>query len=487
MSVTASPPTCTEALPLCVDLDGTLVRSDTLVEGMLSILGRRALLSALLRLPQDGRAVFKQRISELSPPDPAFLPYDAALLAYLRRQKSAGRMLVLATAADRRVADAVARHLALFDEVIASDGIRNAKGRTKAGLLCRRFGRGNFVYAGDTRGDLPVWRDAAAAVLAGRSSHLAGEVRQMLPVEADFTAYNSPIPALRQALRMHQWVKNLLVFIPICTAHVIDQPRAWAAACMMFAAFCAMASAIYIVNDLTDLAADRRHPRKRSRPFASGALDARLGLLAVGVLAPLGLALAACNGTVPILLLYAAMSVGYSVKLKEEPLVDVFLLAGLYTIRLFGGGAAIGHALSLWLLGFASFLFLSLALLKRVEELASTATTTATRFVPRRGYMPADLSTLFHFGCSSAFASSVVLALFVQREATAEFYALPGLLWGIVPLMLFWQCRLWLSTSRGYMHDDPIVYASRDWVSWVVGGCAIGLLVLAKSDPLGLL
>ncbi len=215
--------------------------------------------------------------------------------------------------------------------------------------------------------------------------------------------------------------------------------------------------------------------------MASGALPLATGA-ALGVSLLLGgLVLAALAGVFGVILAYAAVSFAYSVKLKELPLIDVFLLAGLYTFRLVGGGEAAGHRLSLWLLAFSSFLFLSLAFVKRVEELTGPGGSDGRR-LSRRGYDSGDVAILQIFGCAAAFSSCVVLALFVQSEADAGHYSSPGLLWGMVPLFLFWQCRLWLSTARGYMHVDPIIYAARDWVSWLVG---LGLLVLLSAAKVG--
>jgi 4-hydroxybenzoate polyprenyltransferase len=401
---------------------------------------------------------------------------------------------VLVTAADRAVAEPIAAHLGLFDVVLASDGKSNLKGRAKAEALSARYGRKGFVYAGNARSDLEVWQEAAAAILVDTPGSVAAQARTLGPVEAEFAGGEPAGRAALRAMRPHQWVKNLLVFIPIVTAHDLGDAHAWLAAIAMFVAFCAVASAIYIINDLTDLTADRRHPRKRLRPFASGALDPLRGLAMAAMLGGVGVVLSLLDGTFLVIAAYAAASLSYSLALKQQPLVDVFLLAGLYTIRLFGGGVATGHTLSLWLLGFSVFLFLGLALLKRVEELrmqalkdAEAAASGKIVAASRRGYLPADAAILQVFGCAASFASSVLLALFVQREATADLYASPGILWGIVPLMLFWQCRLWLSTARGYMHDDPIIYASRDWVSWIVGGCVLALLLLAWSNPFGLM
>ncbi|HEU4549695.1 MAG TPA: UbiA family prenyltransferase [Rhizomicrobium sp.] len=474
------PITAGGALPLCVDLDGTLTYSDTLMEGLASHPRNGSLVRAFVTLLSRGRAAFKQRIAAGAPFDPGLLPYNEALLDYLAKERRGGRYLVLATAANRNIAAGVADHLGLFDEIVASDETRNLKGSAKAAALCARFGVRGFAYAGNDNSDLAVWKVAGSAILVNVSPRIGARAQRLAPVEAAMPGRSLPLRALLSAMRPHQWVKNLLVFIPIFTAHAVSNLGDWLNGTLMFLAFCATASSIYLFNDATDLAADRRHPRKRLRPFASGALPLSGGLMVAFLLAALGLALAAASGTVAVILTYAAMSMAYSLSLKEQPLVDVFMLAALYTIRLFGGGIATGHELSLWLLAFSGFLFLGLALLKRVAELSSTRASDS-RLVARRGYGASDISVLLAFGCCASFASSLVLALFVQWESAAAQYASPGLLWGIVPLMLFWQCRLWLSTTRGYMHDDPIVYSARDWVSWIVGASMLVILLMAHS------
>ncbi len=473
----------TRALPLCVDLDGTLTYSDTLLEGIVSHPRDGRLARAILTLCLRGRAAFKHCIAAGAPFDAALLPYNQPLLDYLAKERDDGRYLVLATAANRAIAESVVNHLGLFDEVVASDETRNLKGPVKARALSARFGKHGFAYAGNDKCDLPVWEASGSALLVNVSTGVEKRARGLVPVEAAFAEYSSPSRALLRAMRPHQWVKNLLVFIPIFTAHAVSDLAAWYNALLMFAAFCATASSIYLFNDATDLAADRHHPRKRLRPFASGALPLGMGLSAACLLAIAGIGFAGASGTVPVILTYAVISTTYSLSLKEQPLVDVFMLAALYTIRLFGGGVSTGHELSLWLLAFSGFLFLGLALLKRVAELSSTRRS-QDQLVVRRGYASSDMQVLQTFGCCASFASSLVLALFVQREATATQYASPGLLWGIVPLMLFWQCRLWLSTTRGYMHDDPIVYSARDWVSWIVAGSVLFILLLAYSIAL---
>ena len=472
-------------VPLCVDLDGTLVRSDTLHETFISasVLLRRP--SGIRSLIRRGRAGLKQHLARYANLDVRTLPYNEELLEYLREQKAAGRRLVLVTGADHAIADAVNEHLGLFDDVIASDGVVNLTGRAKARMLISRFGEKGFDYAGNGRPDLVVWRAARAAVLVDTPPAVTAAAGKAATIERHFDGRRSQLRALVKAMRPYQWVKNILVFVPLVTAHAYGDAGAWGAACTTFLAFCAIASAIYLLNDLVDIQSDRLHARKRFRPFASGALSVPAGLAAAGVLLLLGGGLAYISEAGFGLACYVALSLSYSARLKERPLVDVFILAALYSVRMFAGGEAVGHPVSLWLLGFSSFLFLSLALVKRVEELREIAEQGIGR-TARRGYFVEDLNLLTIFGVASSFSSALVLALFVQSEATEELYATPALLWGIVPLLLFWQCRLWLSTVRGQMHDDPILYAAFDWVSWAVVACLVIIMVSAKWASLSL-
>lgn len=345
--------------PLCVDLDGTLVRTDTLVEMLFALPRDWRTALGLVRAMFGGRAAIKSFVAANARLDPALLPYNEELVQYLIAEKARGRRLVLATASHAIVAHKVAGELGLFDDVIASQGADNLKGKRKAQALVERFGERGFCYAGNERGDVPVWRRAKAAIVVNAPARVASQAARDAPVEARFDRDRSRFAALVRALRPHQWTKNLLVFVPAMTgAHGLWEPNVWVGALLAFFSFSAVASSIYLVNDLFDLAADRAHPRKRHRPFASGALQPSLGLAAAGVLLLVGAALGAGCGLLPILGLYAATSIGYSVWLKELPLVDIFALATLYTLRLFAGGVATGYFVSLWLLGFSGFFFL---------------------------------------------------------------------------------------------------------------------------------
>jgi 4-hydroxybenzoate polyprenyltransferase/phosphoserine phosphatase len=467
--------------PLCVDLDRALIKTSTLMEGILAILSSRQKIARAALIATADRPAFKQRVAVLADLAPELLPYNKQLIDYLCEQKRRGRPIVLATGADESLARAIADYLGIFDLVIASDGIRNLAGEAKAAELVRRFGRKNFDYIGASRADSAMRREAdrfiaaetsTAAEGAGKGGEAAGEVflRQAF------------WPLVLRAMRPHQWVKNLLVFVPLLASRSITDWPGLLGAFYMFVAFCAAASGIYLFNDLMDLRADRLHPRKRDRPFASGALSLSFGLVFAGVLIAGGFSVALLCGAASLLSIYAAISLAYSLAFKNYPLLDVFILAALYTLRIVAGGVASHHLASLWLLAFSGFTFLSLALVKRVSDMPQTHSLGSNDRATRRGYFSEDRLILIIFGVASAFSSSVVLALFVGSTAAFQQYRTPEILWGLVPLVLFWQCRLWLSTERGFMDDDPIIYASRDWVSWLVAIAATVIVALASLD-----
>jgi 4-hydroxybenzoate polyprenyltransferase len=453
---------------LCVDLDGTLSKTDTLLECFLLLLRNHTF--SVFALPfwlRKGKAFLKHKIASMVDLDPCRLPYRQDLLEYLRREKARGRKLVLATAANGLIAEKVTTHLQLFDEFVASDARCNLKGSAKAGALSSRYGEKCFSYAGNARSDLVVWSAARSAIAVDVAPSVLVRIPEVTALETVFPRERDRVRAFLTALRPYQWVKNLLVFVPLLTAGAFTEMAEWGNAGLVFAAFCLTASGLYLLNDLLDVHADRGHASKKMRPFASGELSIALGLFAAPLMTAAGVWLSQLAGGGPALLTYAVTSILYSAWLKKLALFDIFTLAALYSLRLFAGGSVTGHAVSFWLLGFSSFFFLSLAIIKRIAELMKTDG-------PVRGYLPQDRILLQTIGIGAGLVSTNLLALYVQSDTVARQHQHPTILWAMVPLVLLLQCRLWLSTSRGHMQEDPIIYAAGDWVCWAV---AAGLLV----------
>lgn len=458
--------------PLCVDLDGSLCRSDTLVEGFLALLKAEPLraMTSLTAL-RWGRAALKQRLAALALPDFGSLPWRQDLLDWLRGQQAAGRRLVLCTGSDQRVADAVAAHHAgLFESVLASDGRRNLTGSAKRALLDTRYGEQGYDYVGNEWRDLKVWAGAVQAVVVEATPRLTAAAAAVTQVEREFAAAATPRwQHWARAMRPHQWVKNLLVLLPLLLSHKLDAGLALHAL-IAFAAFSLCASSAYLLNDLLDLRADRRHPSKRLRPFASATLPLLQGLLAAPPLLLVSLALAAVASMdfFWVLLLYYVLTLAYSLRLKQLATLDVMTLAALYTLRIIGGALAVGVPLSFWLLALSMFLFLSLAVAKRYTELHFIKGRRG-RKARGRGYEVDDLPLLRNLGISSGYVAVLVLALYVNSPESQALYRHPKLIWLICPLLLYWITRVWITTHRGGMHDDPIVYALRDATSRNIG------------------
>jgi len=470
-----------DALPLVVDLDGTLLLTDMLHESSLQLV-RDAPWKALA-LPvwlAGGKATLKRRIAQQVEVPVAHLPYNQPLVTWLREQRATGRRVVLCTASDQALADAIAAHLGCFDAVMASDGATNLAGPAKADALVRAFGERGFDYAGNSRADLPVWRAARAAIVVNASASVARRAEAQGNVQRSFPPASAGLSVWRKALRLHQWMKNLLLFVPLMAAHRLGDGAAWTQLLMAFLAFGLCASSVYLANDLLDLESDRQHPRKRLRPFAAGTLPAWKGVALVPVLAGSSLALAWATAPAFLawLLVYFATTWAYSLALKRWVLVDCVALAVLYTLRLVAGAAAIAQPLSFWLIACSGFLFLSLAFVKRYAELLVQQAAGKTQ-AHGRGYLTSDAPIVQSLGVAAGYTSVVVLALYLNSDAVMTMYRAPGLVWATVPVLAFWVSWMWLRAARGEMHDDPLVFAFKDRASIVAGAVFVLALVAA--------
>lgn len=476
-------------VPVCVDLDGTLVRSDTLVDSVLAIARQRP--QDLWRIPgwiAQGKASFKRHVTSAVELDVEHLPYNLPLLEWLRRQAAEGRELYLATAADRVLADRVAAHLGIFRGVLASDGATNLAGGNKLAAFREQFGS-HFCYIGNARPDAEVLAACESPMVANPDSALLSAMHRAgtVPV-AVFDDRTPKFKSWLKAIRLHQWAKNTLIFVPLLLAHAWNADNfasTFAGAVTAFLSFGLCASATYIINDLLDIEADRKHPRKRRRPFAAGDLSAISGTAMVVLMLTAGLALAfalpfivaAAPGPYSLaqpyrflgwLILYTVTTLTYSLYLKRKLLWDVFVLSGLYTIRILAGSGATGVPVSAWLAGFSVFFFLSLAFVKRFSELEGLRA--SGKMVPSgRGYFVTDLEQLRALGTGAAYAAVVVMTLYINNPESKLLYSHPIRLWLVVPVLLLWLSQIWMFASRGEMHDDPVVFAITDKRSLLLG------------------
>ena len=465
--------------PLCVDLDGTLVKSDTLFDGICQFVRRHPLQA--WRLPLwliAGKASLKIEVARRTTLDAARLPYNAVLLRYLQAQRGEGRKLYLTTGADGALAERVAAHLGIFEGVLATEAGSNLTSTRKLARLKERFGQ--FDYIGNSTADLPLLSHSREAMLANPSFGLITRLRMRHISVARTFLDRKPFPrTLLKAIRLHQWSKNILLLLPLLLSHRITA-RSIGEVVAAFFCFSFMASANYMVNDLLDVESDRRHPTKRFRPFASGDLSVALGM-------GITFALAACSLAILPLLppafavwlgLYIVATGSYSFYLKRIAVVDVLLLSGLYTLRMLAGGAATGTEISQWLASFSSLLFLSLAMVKRFSELENLRERGAVA-THGRGYLVSDLEQIRSFGTASAYAAVVVFMLYIARPDVTQLYRHAGRLWFMVPMLLYWLTRVWLLASRGELHEDPVIFAIRDKMSLLVGAGVLIVAILA--------
>jgi 4-hydroxybenzoate polyprenyltransferase/phosphoserine phosphatase len=467
----------TDEVPLVVDLDGTLIHSDLLWETLVQFLRRHFLRAWLLPLWLfKGKAGFKNQLAREVDLDVVHLPYDKALLALVKAEREDGRTTVLATGAQRHLADKVAAHTGLFDLVLATENV-NLTSHNKAARLAALYGAKGYDYIGNSRADLPVWLASRTALCVAGKHYKLADGRGTTQVGSK---RGGVARALFKALRPRQWLKNLLVFVPMLAGHALDID-ALLASLLAFAAFSACASSAYLLNDALDAQDDRAHPTKHKRPIAAGTLPLPLALIASPLLAVA--ALAVCGVLKPILLLplgaYFAATLAYSIYLKRLLMVDIVTLAILYSLRMLGGSAATGIEPSFWLLAFSFFIFLSLALLKRHSELFNLHREGKEK-TRGRGYTTADKTPIGIMGINAAFVSVLVFMLYFNSQNVLQLYRHPAYLLGILPLLVFWLGRLWTLSFRGQVNEDPVLYVSRDKVSLAVMALC-GLLAAAAA------
>ncbi len=479
-SSTPELPTPNGMVPLVVDVDGTLIRTDLLHEAALQFVAHHPLEAwRLLTWTLKGKATLKTALAGRIDCGPDTLPLCEEVVEAIRTAQGEGRAVYLASASDRRYVEAVAARVGGIAGVFATDAGSNLAGASKAERLTGAFGERGFDYIGNCKVDYPVWEAARTPLVVSSSSRFSRGVGRTFPHSRLLAQHSSRPRDYLRALRMHQWAKNVLVFLPLFAGHTFDL-ESIGRTILAFLCFCMAASSAYIINDLLDLPGDRAHHRKRKRPFASGAIPVAHGPPLAGLLLAAALAGAALLPIwfFAVLVLYVTATLAYSLVLKRKLLVDVIVLGALYTVRVLGGVAAVGVEQSPWLLMFSLFLFLCLAIVKRCSELVARRAAGGLETVGR-GYRVEDLYVLLGLAASSGFGAVLVVSLYITSPEVQELYAHPERLWLICPLLLYWVSRVVVLSNRGTLHDDPVVFALTDRVSWVVGILAAAVVALA--------
>lgn len=455
---------------LVVDLDGTLIKTDILIEVILVFLKKNPFrLIFIFAWILRGKVHLKDELSQIIDLDVSILPYNKNVLTLIEEKKKDGYFIVLATATHSKYAHKIAEHLNCFDEVLASDLSTNLSGITKANKLVGLYGARQFDYVGNSKEDLSVWSVSRRSIIVNPDRGVLAKANKIDNVNDILDSRPNFFKTLLKALRVHQYAKNALIFVPLAASHQLFDISNITTTFLAFLAFSLCASTVYLINDLVDLEDDRHHKTKCNRPFASGALDVRTGL----ILCPLLLLVAIVITTILLpfpffmtLATYYIFTLLYSFKLKRIVIIDVITLAILYTLRIIAGNAALGLKLSFWLLAFSMFIFLSLALVKRYAELKEVKLS-GKKNARGRGYQREDLEMLSSLGAASGYISVLILALYINEPSTASMYTNPQLIWFSCPIILYWISRVWMLTHRGIMHEDPVVFALKDKISLI--------------------
>ncbi|MCX7735143.1 MAG: UbiA family prenyltransferase [Candidatus Kapabacteria bacterium] len=469
-------------IPICVDLDETLISSDSLADSIFCALKNHPLIIFLLPFwILKGKYYFKRKILSFYQIKPETLPYRNDLLEFLKLKKDEGRKIILITASLQEVADSVSNHLRLFDEAYGTSSEKNLKSSNKTLFLVEKFGEFGYDYIGDSKADIAVWGKARKSILVEPSSNTLKKVEKFNNIEKVFEKKNNTLKLILKEIRVHQWLKNLLIFLPLLMAHKLDNVELIIKSIIAFFSFSFVASFVYVINDLLDIEADRKHPRKKNRPIASGNLSIKTALVIIPILFILGLGSSllflSLEFTI-VLLIYLFITTLYSFYLKKIYILDIFILSILYTIRLIGGAVAVDVIVSKWLLAFSVFLFLSLAILKRFTELRVMQMENKNK-TSGRGYIVDDLNLISILGPTSGYLSVVIFALYIYSPEVLKLYNVPELLWPVAIFILLWITRIWFLANRNEMDDDPIVFTVKDKTSHLIFSIITILIILA--------
>ena len=471
---------------LFVDLDGTLIKSDLLFECLVPII--KNYFYALFLAPfwlLKGKAYLKDKFSDLVSINPEILPYNNNVLEYIRKEKENGSKIILATASNIKLAKSISDYLGIFDDVIASSKEENLKGKNKLNKIKLYIENNNtnkeFSYIGDSEADVKIFNETNIPIVVGNKNVFnkiksKNDKTTFVDGENDFS-----LKKFFKMIRTYQWVKNFLIFLPLILAHKFLDVNLLLKALVAFFSFSFLSSSVYIINDIMDVESDRIHPSKKNRPIASGAVKISSALKVAFILMPLSFIISIFLGKefLFVLLTYFITTSCYSFYLKKIMLVDILILSLLYTVRMFAGGVALNIYLSPWLFMFSMFFFFSLACAKRYSELYAVRNNLQDE-IKGRGYQAQDLEQIQIFGSSSGYIAILIFALYIQSDISMKLYKTPSFFWALCPIMLYWISRVWLLSHRGQMTQDPIIFALKDKVSYVVLILSIIIFGVAK-------
>jgi 4-hydroxybenzoate polyprenyltransferase len=469
-------------IALVVDLDGTLIESDLLEESCFAFLIKNPLrIFKLLKWLIHGKANLKQNIAKHIDINASTLPYNQQVVSLIKVEREKGRKIILATASHMRYAKKIGAHLKCFDQIFATEGNINLSAHNKSTKLVEKLGEKKFDYVGNSNDDLEIWKKARYAYLVDPNKNVLRKAVSYHNIKKIiYTPKKNSLKTWIKAIRLHQWAKNLLIFVPLLASHKINDPQLFFNGILAFIFFGLCASHVYLFNDLIDINHDRKHPNKRFRPLASGLITTSSALIISVIL--IVISFAGALYTLPInfslaLLIYYCLTFIYSTILKRLIIIDVIALAALYTMRIVAGIFAFQSEFTFWILAFSMFIFLSLALVKRYAELYQHRQQKQQHSLHGRGYCTNDLEMISSLGASAGYLAIMVLALYIQDKNVANLYSNPQIIWLACPIMLYWVSRIWLLTHRGQMHDDPLVFTIKDPASWLVG-IILGIIFL---------
>jgi 4-hydroxybenzoate polyprenyltransferase/phosphoserine phosphatase len=467
--------------PLCLDLDGTLIKSDALFESLIQMLKTNPFL--LFIVPfwlVKGKPHLKEEIDKRIEFNAELLPYNEDLINYTKKEKAKGRKVYLVTASHISIANKVGNYLGLFDGIYGTEKGVNLKSKKKAEFLNKKFGENNYVYAGDAKVDFNIWKHSKKAIVVSDNNSFIKQVEKTFEVEKTFYEKKNLFKTIIKEIRVYQWVKNILLFLPLLLAHSISNVTLLSDVIIGFFSFSLSASFVYVLNDLLDLQSDRSHPRKRKRPLASGRLPIQIGILLVPLLLIVGLSLSFLISFKfqIILISYIVLTTAYSFKLKKIPMLDIILLATLFTTRIVAGAYAAEVYLSMWILAFSMFFFMNLAVLKRYTELLTMKKRNEIE-ARGRGYTVEDMGLLLSIGPAAGFLSVLIFVLYINSSQATGLYNYTEVLWLIAPIFIYWISRIWHLSVRGKMTDDPIVFTVKDKESYIVGFLILIIVLFA--------